>query len=611
MTAAEPTPLVVFTPSGRRGRVRRRHDRCSTPRARSASTSTRSAAGAASAAAARSSRERGRVRQARRSSSAPTTSSPFGDARGRRYRDEQGLAAGPPPRRARRRSCGDVVIDVPPESQVHRQVVRKDADAHAIERRPGRPAPLRRGRASPTCAIADRRPAAAARGARARVGARPASTCDLARRCAACSRRCARATGRSPSRSTTAATIIARLAGLPRRRATASPSTSARPRSPAISATCATGEVLASRRRDEPADPLRRGPDEPRLLRDDEPGRRGGADRGGPRGARRADRRALRARPASTRDDILELTLVGNPIMHHLAPRHRPDRARRRAVRARHRRGACDVRRRELGLDAHPGARVYVLPCIAGHVGADTAGVILVRGARTAATTMTLLVDVGTNAEIVLGNRDRLLAASSPTGPAFEGAQICCGQRAAPGAIERVRIDPRDARAALPGDRRRRWSDEPGFAERPPTGVTGICGSGIIEVDRRDVSSPASSPTDGVIDGALAARTPRIVADGRTFSYVLHDGEPRRSRSPRTTSARSSSPRPRSMPACRLLMDQLGHRDASTRSGWPARSAATSTRCTRWCSGLIPDCDLDQRHVAPATPPAPARASRC
>ena len=82
-----------------------------------------------------------------------------------------------------------------------------------------------------------------------------------------------------------------------------------------------------------------------------------------------------------------------------------------------------------------------MLPCIAGHVGADTAGVILAETPHRAEGEVRLLVDVGTNAEIVLGNRERLLAASSPTGPAFEGAQISSGQRAAPGAIERVRID--------------------------------------------------------------------------------------------------------------------------------------------------------------------------
>ena len=110
---------------------------------------------------------------------------------------------------------------------------------------------------------------------------------------------------------------------------------------------------------------------------------------------------------------------------------------------------AVHRRAAELGLPVHPGARVYVLPCIAGHVGADTAGVILSE-APYLQEIVNLIVDVGTNAEIVLGNRDRLLAASSPTGPAFEGAQISCGQRAAPGAIERVRIDARRSSRGSP-----------------------------------------------------------------------------------------------------------------------------------------------------------------
>ncbi len=96
---------------------------------------------------------------------------------------------------------------------------------------------------------------------------------------------------------------------------------------------------------------------------------------------------------------------------------------------------------------------------------------------------MTLLVDIGTNAEIVLGNRKRLLACSSPTGPAFEGAQISCGQRAAPGAIERVRIDAATLEPRFKVIGCDLWSDDPGFAAATAaTGVTGICGSGIIEV---------------------------------------------------------------------------------------------------------------------------------
>lgn len=138
---------------------------------------------------------------------------------------------------------------------------------------------------------------------------------------------------------------------------------------------------------------------------------------------------------------------------------------------------------------------------------------------------MTLLVDVGTNAEIILGNRNRLLACSSPTGPAFEGAQISSGQRAAPGAIERVRIDPitLEPRFSIIGSEL--WSDEEGFEESiEATGVTGICGSGIIEVIAT-MFLAGIVRSDGTIDGTLCKRSDRVVSDGRTFSYVLYDGE--------------------------------------------------------------------------------------
>lgn len=220
------------------------------------------------------------------------------------------------------------------------------------------------------------------------------------------------------------------------------------------------------------------------------------------------------------RDDILEVVLVGNPVMHHLLLGIDPtelggapfalaiDEAVRRPA-------------RNLGLPVNDGARAYVLPCIAGHVGADTASVVLAEAPHHAEEPI-LIVDVGTNAEIVLGNRDRILAASSPTGPAFEGAQISCGQRAAPGAIERVRIDPETLEPRLRVIGCDAWSDEPGFADAE---VTGVCGSGIIEAVA-ELHLAGVLATDGTIDGALATRTPRVVPDGRTFAYVLHDGTP-------------------------------------------------------------------------------------
>jgi uncharacterized 2Fe-2S/4Fe-4S cluster protein (DUF4445 family) len=139
---------------------------------------------------------------------------------------------------------------------------------------------------------------------------------------------------------------------------------------------------------------------------------------------------------------------------------------------------------------------------------------------------VTLLVDVGTNAEIVLSGHGRLLAASSPTGPAFEGAQISCGQRAAPGAIERVRIDPETLEPRFRVIGCEAWSDEPGFAaEVDRVGITGLCGTGIIEAIA-ELFLAGVIESDGRINGSCAERSARIVADDRTHSYVLHEGAP-------------------------------------------------------------------------------------
>ncbi len=222
------------------------------------------------------------------------------------------------------------------------------------------------------------------------------------------------------------------------------------------------------------------------------------------------------------REEILETAIVGNPIMHHLVLGIDPVELGGAPF------ALCideslTVKAAQLDLRLHPNARVYVLPCIAGHVGADTAGVMLAERPDLRSE-LSLLVDVGTNAEIVLGNRERLLACSSPTGPAFEGAQISGGQRAAPGAIERVRIDPQTLEPRYRVIGSELWSDEPGFeAATVATGITGICGSGIIEVIAEMYLAGIISQ-DGVVSGALAQRSDRVVKAGRTWSYVLHRG---------------------------------------------------------------------------------------
>ncbi|MFK7866429.1 MAG: ASKHA domain-containing protein [Alphaproteobacteria bacterium] len=220
-------------------------------------------------------------------------------------------------------------------------------------------------------------------------------------------------------------------------------------------------------------------------------------------------------------DQIMELVLVGNPIMHHLMLGVDP-RELGWAPFALATNQPVMIWASEIGLNGYtnPGARAYFLPCVAGHVGADTASVILSESPNSRSD-ISLIIDVGTNAEIVLGNKDRLLACSSPTGPALEGAQISCGQRAASGAIERIRIDADtlEPRYSVIGSDL--WSDQADFDKvAQEHGVTGICGSGIIEIIA-EMFLAGILTHDGVINGALAARTPRIQKDGRTYKYVV------------------------------------------------------------------------------------------
>jgi uncharacterized 2Fe-2S/4Fe-4S cluster protein (DUF4445 family) len=283
------------------------------------------------------------------------------------------------------------------------------------------------------------------------------------------------------------------------------------------------------------------------------------------------------------RADVLEVTVVGNPVMHHLLlgidPTELGGAPFALAVDE-----ALRIRAAELGLPVNEGARAYVLPCIAGHVGADTAGVILAEAPHSA-DEVVLIVDVGTNAEIVLGNRERLLAASSPTGPAFEGAQISCGQRAAPGAIERVRIDPETLEPRVKVVGCDAWSNEPRFAGN---NVTGVCGSGIVEVVA-ELFLAGILTSDGTIDGSLADRTARIVPDGRTFAYVLWTGEPEL-RVAQNDIRQIQLAKGALHAGCRLLMERYGiERVDRVRLAGAFGAHIDPTHAL--VLGLVPDCD--------------------
>jgi uncharacterized 2Fe-2S/4Fe-4S cluster protein (DUF4445 family) len=205
--------------------------------------------------------------------------------------------------------------------------------------------------------------------------------------------------------------------------------------------------------------------------------------------------------------DILEITLVGNTAMHHLFlgidPRALGVSPFTPAV---HR--SLDVKARDLGLEAHPAANVHILPVEAGFVGADNVGVLIAEEPYHR-DEMVLIIDVGTNGEMVMGNKDRLISSSCATGPALEGAHIRFGMRAAPGAIERIRIDPETLEVVFKIIGEGRWRPEVRI-----TGAKGICGSGIID-------GVAELYRTGIID-----RSGRFRTDLSTPRLRLTDGKP-------------------------------------------------------------------------------------
>jgi uncharacterized 2Fe-2S/4Fe-4S cluster protein (DUF4445 family) len=163
------------------------------------------------------------------------------------------------------------------------------------------------------------------------------------------------------------------------------------------------------------------------------------------------------------RDQVYEVLVAGNSCMNHLllgidprslaAAPYQPVLAEPVTVRA-----------SEVGLRIHPEGLLYAMPNVAGFVGSDTIAVILATGMHQSQS-VRLALDLGTNGEVVLGNRDRLLACSTAAGPAFEGARISRGMRATEGAIERVWIDGESVKLQVIGDR----------------APVGLCGSGLLD----------------------------------------------------------------------------------------------------------------------------------
>jgi uncharacterized 2Fe-2S/4Fe-4S cluster protein (DUF4445 family) len=219
--------------------------------------------------------------------------------------------------------------------------------------------------------------------------------------------------------------------------------------------------------------------------------------------------RAAKLKP----EDVVELVLVGNTVMMDLLLGVDPVEL-GGAPFALVTHDSMDIKARDLGIEVHVGANVHILPSEAGHVGADNMGVVVAESPHIQEDVL-LIVDIGTNAEILVGNKEHLLSASSPTGPAFEGGEITHGMRASAGAIEKVRVDRESLtpRFKVIGDDR--WSDEMPAEEIQ---AAGICGSGIIDL-------VAELFAAGIIDygGKFVPDTPspNFRATGKVGEYVV------------------------------------------------------------------------------------------
>ena len=295
-----------------------------------------------------------------------------------------------------------------------------------------------------------------------------------------------------------------------------------------------------------------------------------------------------------TSQDITDVVIVGNTVMHHILLGINPTQL-GVAPFALATYSPLDIKARDIGLNLHPASRVHILPLIAGHVGADNVGVMLAESPQDQEQ-ISLIVDIGTNAEIILGDREQVLVASSPTGPAFEGAQITHGQRAAPGAIERVRINPDTLDPSFQVIGYQDWIDpQAGDSIPPAVKATGMCGSGIIEAVA-EMFLAGIINSKGHFAAAAADRSRRVQFNGHTAEYVLVDEHLSASGSPIVITQNDVRAIQLAKAALyagsRLLMDHRGvdHVDRVVLAG------AFGTFISPFHAmvlGLIPDCELE------------------
>jgi uncharacterized 2Fe-2S/4Fe-4S cluster protein (DUF4445 family) len=175
--------------------------------------------------------------------------------------------------------------------------------------------------------------------------------------------------------------------------------------------------------------------------------------------------------------DIIDMTIVGNTAMHHILLKINPEHVGLAPFPPVAHKG-LDIKARDLGIGINESAYVHVLPIEAGFVGADNVGVLIAEEPYKKEE-IQLIIDIGTNGELVLGNKEKLISSSCATGPALEGAQLAFGMRAAPGAIERITIDPDTHEVDYKVIGRDAWKS---YSRPEQVQAKGICGSGILDV---------------------------------------------------------------------------------------------------------------------------------
>ena len=178
-----------------------------------------------------------------------------------------------------------------------------------------------------------------------------------------------------------------------------------------------------------------------------------------------------------SREDIEDITIGCNTAMHHILLKLDPEPVGLAPFPPviHH---SLDIKARDLGLNINPAAYVFVLPNEAGFVGADNVGVLIAEEPHKQ-DEIQLIIDIGTNGELVLGNKEKLISSSCATGPAFEGAQLAFGMRAAPGAIERIQIDPQTHEVDYKVIGKDAWRK---YSQPNEMKAKGICGSGILDL---------------------------------------------------------------------------------------------------------------------------------